>query len=526
MSQIKSLAKDTAIYGVSNIINKFLNYLLVPFYTYILQTTSEYGVITNLYSWMALVIVVLTYGMETGFFRFINKPENDANQVYSTTLCSLFTTSLLFALCVTIWQQPIASAMGYRDHADYIFYFGWIMAMDAFNTIPFAYLRYKNRPWRFAIIKFIGVLVNIGANLFFLLACPRIAQHSPQLIDWFYRPNYEVGYVCVSNLLTTIVTTLCLLPFVFEAKFNFSLSLLKQMLRYSLPLLILGIAGIMNQHLDKIMMPYLFDSVEEGNAQLGIYGACAKLAMVMMIFIQAFRYAYEPFVFAKNNSRNSVGAYSDATKYFTIFALLIIIGMVAYMDILRLIISPAYWSGLKVVPIILLSYLFEGIYFNLSIWYKLTDRTIWGAAFSLIGLTIIVVLNIVLVPKIGYMGCAWASLACFLTCMLLSYFVGQKKYPIPYDLKSMAVYFGITIVLLGIYYGCKYAFTQSDLMQHEMFGYTLKGYHISFLRADLANLLIGTCAVVAYLALLFKRDFPISSLPIVGKYFKNNQKQS
>ncbi len=521
MSEIKTLAKDTAIYGISNIVNKFLNYLLVPFYTYILATTAEYGIVTNLYSWMALVIVVLTYGMETGFFRFVNKEENNPNQVYCTTLCSLAATSLLFAAIVSIFHQPIASAMGYADHSDYIFYFGWIMAMDAFNTIPFAYLRYKKRPWKFAIIKFIGVLVNILANIFFLLLCPRIMQSAPQTIDWFYHEGYEVGYVCVSNLLSTIITSLCLLPTVLQAKFDFNSRLLRRMLRYSLPLLILGIAGIMNQHLDKIMMPYLFENAQEGNAQLGIYGACAKLAMVMMIFIQAFRYAYEPYVFAKNKDRNSVESYADATKFFAIFALLIIIGMVAYMDILRLIIAPAYWLGLKVVPIILFSYFFEGIYFNLSVWYKLTDRTIWGAVFSLIGLVIIVTLNIVLVPRIGYMGCAWASLACFLTCMLLSYIVGQKKYPIPYDLRSLCLYFGVTICLLGVYYGCRYWFTQTEIMQHQLFAYTLKGQHIAFLRADLMNLLVGTAILITYLALLFKRDFPTSSLPVVGKHFKN-----
>ena len=521
MSEIKSLVKDTAIYGGSNIVNKFLNYLLVPFYTYILQTTAEYGIITNLYSWMALVIVILTYGMETGFFRFVNKPENNPNQVYSTTLCSLAFTSLLFAIIVSVWHQPIASAMGYADHSDYIFYFGWIMAMDAFNTIPFAYLRHKNRPWHFAIIKFIGVLVNILANIFFLLVCPRLMQSAPHTIDWFYREGYEIGYVCISNLISTIVTTLCLLPTDLKAHFDFNPRLLRSMLRYSLPLLVLGIAGIMNQNLDKIMMPYLFSSAEEGNAQLGIYGACAKLAMIMMIFIQAFRYAYEPFVFSKHKDRNSVESYADATKYFAIFALLIIIGMIAYMDILRLIISPAYWEGLKVVPIILFSYFFEGIYFNLSVWYKLTDKTIYGAVFSLIGLVIIVVLNIVLVPRIGYMGCAWASLACFFTCMLLSYLIGQKKYPIPYDLKSIGLYLCTTILFILIYYTCRYAFSLSDLMQHQLFSYTLKGQHVSFLLADLSNLVVGTVVVIAYLAILLKRDFPAANIPIVGKFFRH-----
>lgn len=520
MSEIKSLAKDTAIYGVSNIVNKFLNYLLVPFYTYILQTTADYGVVTNLYSWMALVIVVLTYGMETGFFRFVNKDGNNPNQVYCTTLCSLALTSTLFVIIVSLWHQPIASAMGYADHSDYIFYFGWIMALDAFNTIPFAYLRYKNRPWRFAIIKFIGVLTNIAGNMFFLLLCPYLMKSSPEVVDWFYREGYEVGYVCLSNVLSTVVTFLCLIPFVCESKWDFNPRLLRQMLGYSLPLLILGIAGIMNQHLDKIMMPYLYDDPEVGNAELGIYGACAKLAMIMMIFIQAFRYAYEPFVFSKNKDRNSVGAFADATKYFTIFALLIIIGMVAYMDIIRLIIAPTYWKGLIVVPIILFSYLFEGIYFNLSVWYKLTDRTMWGAIFSLIGLGIIVTLNIVLVPRIGYMGCAIASIVCYFTCMMLSFIIGQKKYPIPYDLRSIGMYMCLTIALLGVYYCCKQWFAGTESMQHIVFSYTLKGNLIACTRADLMNIAVGTVCVVAYLLVVVKRDFALSNLPVVGKYFK------
>ena len=296
--QMKILAKETAIYGVSSIVGKFLNWLLVPLYTYVLQQQSDYGIVTNLYAWTALLLVILTYGMETGFFRFANKDGENAQTVYSTSLIALFTTSLLFAVACVVWQTPIASALGYPTHSEFIALLGIVVAMDAFASIPFAYLRYKKRPLHFAVLKLLFVFLNILFNLFFLVLCPKIQDWS--IISSWYNPDYGVGYVFVANILATGIQTLCLLPAIVEG-FRvvpghqtpdtgraFSWSLLQQMLRYSLPLLVLGVCGIMNQTLDRILFPFFYDGAD-AQAQLGIYGACFKVAMVMMMFTQAFR---------------------------------------------------------------------------------------------------------------------------------------------------------------------------------------------------------------------------------------------
>ncbi len=436
---MKSLVKDTAIYGVSSIVGRFLNWCLVPMYTYVLTSSAEYGIITNLYAWTALLLVILTYGMETGFFRFINKEKDRASTVYGTSLISLGFTSAVFALLIVLFREPVTQALGYGGHSEFITMMGIVVAIDAFTAIPFAYLRYKCRPMKFAAIKLIMIALNIIFNLFFLLACPAIYAKNPHLIEWFYNPNYGVGYILIANVISTSAVLLMLLPEIFEATFRFDKALLRKMLRYSLPLLVLGVAGIMNQTIDKIIFPYLYT---QGDAmqQLGIYGACFKVAMVMMMFTQAFRFAYEPFVFAQHKDKNSKEAYSDAMKFFVIFSLLIFLGMVFYLDILKRLISPNYWEGLKVVPVVLVSYLFQGVFFNLSLWYKLTDKTMFGAYFSLLGVIITVAINVAFVPLYGYMASAWASFACYFVIMLVSYFFGQKHFPIDYQLKKLGLY--------------------------------------------------------------------------------------
>ena len=453
---MKILAKETAIYGVSSIVGKFLNWLLVPLYTYVLQQQSDYGIVTNLYAWTALLLVILTYGMETGFFRFANKDGENAQTVYSTSLIALFTTSLLFAVACVVWQAPIASALGYPTHSEFIALLGIVVAMDAFASIPFAYLRYKKRPLQFAVLKLLFVFLNILFNLFFLVLCPKIQDWS--IISSWYNPDYGVGYVFVANILATGIQTLCLLPAIVEG-FRatpdsgriFSGNLLKQMLRYSLPLLVLGVCGIMNQTLDRILFPFFYDGAD-AQAQLGIYGACFKVAMVMMMFTQAFRYAYEPFVFAKHKDKKSVEAYADAMKYYIIFSYMILLGMIFYLDLLKFIIAPSYWEGLKIVPIVLWTYIFQGVYFNLSFWYKLTDKTQWGAYFSIIGVLITFALQAIFVPRIGYMASAASSTVCFFVLMLLSYLVGRKHLEIPYDLRRIGIYTGVVVVILAGYY--------------------------------------------------------------------------
>lgn len=480
---MKSLAKDTAIYGLSSIIGKFLNYLLVPLYTYKLENQADYGIVTNLYAWTALLLALLTYGMETGFFRFANRGDYDSKSVYRTAYFTLFSTSAFFAILVITLQQPIANVLGYADHSEFIAMMFATVAVDAFACIPFAYLRQQKRPLLFAGLKLLFVLLNIAFTVLFIVILRKT----------------DVFYVFLSNILATGVQTLCLLPLTLPRGGRFSWSILRAMLRYSLPLLILSVAGIMNQTLDRILFPYLYSGTD-GQTQLGIYGACFKVAMVMMMFTQAFRYAYEPFVFAKHKDRNSVEAYADGMKYYVIFSYMILLGVIFYLDIFKFIIDKSYWDGLLIVPVVLWTYVFQGIYFNLSFWYKLTDETKWGAYFSLIGLAITLAIQIVGVPLIGYWASCGSSLVCYLVIMLLSYFIGQKKAPIPYDLKKIGGYTLLTIVLLAVYYGSRYAL------------------HLHMWQ----SMVIGTILLAGYMGVVFKSDFPIKNYLYVLRNRRNN----
>jgi len=493
--QMKKLAKDTAIYGLSSIIGKFLNWCLVPLYTYVLPSSADYGIVTNLYAWTALLLVILTYGMETGFFRFANKSQEDPNKVYGTTLLSIGTTSLLFAVLCVIFSHPIANGMGYGNHPEFIAMLAVIVAMDAFDAIPFAYLRYKNRPIKFAALKLFMIFMNILFNIFFLVLCPIIAKKAPSLIDWFYNPNYGVGYIFVANLISTLSVTLALLPDIRTANFRFDSDLWKRMLQYSLPLLILGIAGILDQTVDKIIFPFLFEDKAYAASQLGIYGACFKISMVMMMFTQAFRYAYEPFIFAQYKDKDSKEAYAEAMKYFVIFSLLIFLGMVFYLDLLKFLIRSDYWEGLRVVPIVLFSYLFQGVFFNLSLWYKLTDKTYYGAIISIIGSVVVLTINILFVPIFSYMASAWASFACYFVMMLISYFLGQKYMPIKYDLKTMGIYSAIALTLYGI----------SLMIKTSSTG---------------LNLVFNTILLIFFVLYLIKHDLPLENIPVVNRLFK------
>lgn len=495
MTEMKNLAKQTAIYGVSSILGKFLNWCLVPLYTYVLASSAEYGIVTNLYAWTALLIVILTYGMETGFFRFINKKEEDATSVYSSSLICVASTSVLFALLSVVFSHPIADLLGYEAHPEYISLICLIVAMDAFGAIPFAYLRHQDKAFRFAVLKLIMIFINIFFNIFFLVICPKIYEATPSLISWFYNPDYGVGYVFISNFISTLGVTLLLIPQIREARFRVDFVLLKKILKYSLPLLVLGIAGIMNQTVDKIIFPYLMPDREIADSQLGIYGACFKIAMVMMVFTQAFRYAYEPFIFNQNKG-DKRGEYADAMKFFIIFSLLIFLGMMFYLDVLKYLIRSDYWEGLRIVPVILLSYLFQGVFFNLSLWYKLIDKTKYGAYFSLVGLFVTLFVNVLFVPKFGYLASAAASFLCYLIMMVISYFFGQKYYPISYDLKSIAFYFVVAMLLFAV----------SVISPVE-------GW-LKYVQ--------NTILLIAYLALIIRRDFPLSAIPLINRFIKKD----
>ena len=486
MANLKSLAKDTAIYGMSSIIGRFLNYLLVPLYTAKISAASGgYGVITNMYAYTALLMVILTYGMETTFFRFANKEGENAQRVYATTLTMVGTTSLLFVALVFLFLSPLSGLMGYADHPSYVWVMFTTVAIDAFQCIPFAYLRYKKRPLRFAALKLLFIGLNITLNIIYYLV----------------MGGTEVGYAFYINLVCTGSITFF---FWRELREGFSAgvgswaecrALMGRMLSYSWPILVLGIAGILNQTADKILFPYLYHGAD-AHAQLGIYGAASKIAMIMAMITQAFRYAYEPFVFGKAKERDNRDTYAQAMKYFLIFTLLAFLFVVGYIDILRFIIGRDYWEGLKVVPIVMAAEIMMGVYFNLSFWYKLIDKTVWGAYFSGIGCLVLVAINIIFVPRYGYMACAWAGFAGYGVAMTLSYIVGQRKYPIAYPIGRCLSYVALAVVLCV--------------------GMLLANKHLSMWLAVAANTLL----IAVFAVYLVKRDFPLRSLPVIGKHFK------
>ena len=498
MANLKSLAKETAIYGMSSIIGRFLNYLLVPLYTAKLSAASGgYGVITNVYALTAFMLVLLTYGMETGFFRFANKPGLNPTRVYSTILISVFSTSLLFFLLIYGNLNGVAGFLGYADHPEYIGIMAAVVALDAFQSIPFAWLRYKKKAIKFASLKLLFIVMSIGLNLLYFALLPKLYETHPEWVSSFYNPNVGVGYAFGINFVCTASITLLFWPELTGFRYVFDYRLWRQILSYSLPILILGLAGILNQTVDKIIFPFVYDGTEQAaRAQLGIYGAASKIAMIMAMLIQAFRYAYEPFVFGKSAEKDNRETYAQAMKYFIIFSLMAFLAVMCYMDLLRYIIAPSYWDGLRVVPIVMLAEIFMGIYFNLSFWYKLTDKTYYGALFSLAGCIVIVLMNILLVPIYGYMACAWAGVAGYGVCMLLSYFIGQREYPIHYDLHCIGRYTALVIILYFI----------STLVPTE-WNLWLRLY-------------INTVLMSIFVAYTVKKDFPLHQLPVVGKWFK------
>ena len=496
MANLKSLAKDTAIYGMSSILGRFLNYLLVPLYTSNISAASGgYGIITNLYAYTALLLVILTYGMETTFFRYANKTNEDPQKVYSSTLIMVGFTSLLFIVLVSIFLQPISGVMGYSDHSSYVWVMAATVSIDAFQCIPFAYLRYKKRPIKFAALKLLFIAFNIALNLLYFVVLPDLYKSYPDIIQHIYNPETGVGYAFYINLVCTASITFFFYKELTGFKYTFDKELAKRMLSYSWPILILGIAGILNQTADFILFPYLYKG-GQAHQQLGIYGAASKIAMIMAMITQAFRYAYEPFVFGKGNDKDNRETYAVAMKYFIIFTLLAFLVVMGYINILRHIIGRDYWEGLKVVPIVMAGTIMMGVYFNLSFWYKLIDKTIWGAYFSGIGCFVLILINIIFVPQYGYMACAWAGLIGYATAMTLSYFVGQKKYPINYPLKSIGIY-----VLIAIFFFIAITYSNE---------YLPKIYALA----------VNTLIIFAFVAHIIHHDLPLSSMPVIGKYFR------
>ena len=394
MGKLKTIFKDTAIYGLSSIIGRFLNYLLVPLYTAQFSAASgAYGIITNVYAYVALVMVLLTFGMETTYFRFTNKTHTDSQTVYGTTLISVGTVSLLFAVIVMLFLDPISRLMHYGNHPSYVGVMAITVAIDAFLCIPFAHLRQQKKALKFAALKLLNIAMSILLNL----------------IYFYWMDGKDVGYVFYINLVCTAMLAVCLITEYTGFRWKLDTKLLRTMLSYSWPILIFGIAGILNQTADKMLFPYIYEG-SDMRQQLGIYGACSKIAMIMAMITQAFRFAYEPIVFAGVKDKDQHEMYVQAMKYFIIFTLLAFLLVVGYMDILKYIVrNEDYWVGLDVVPIVMAAEIMMGIYFNLSFWYKIIDKTIWGAVFSGIGCVALLAVNIIFVPTYGYMACAWGG---------------------------------------------------------------------------------------------------------------------
>ena len=481
MGKLQTIFKDTAIYGLSSIIGRFLNYLLMPLYTAQFSAASGgYGIITNIYAYVALMLVLLTFGMETTYFRFTNKTHTDSETVYGTTLITVGAVSLLFAIVVLLQLTPISMLMGYGDHPEYVGIMAVTVAIDAFLCIPFAHLRQQRKAIKFAALKLLNIMVTILLNL----------------IYFYWMDGKEVGYVFYINLVSTVMLAFCLITEYTGFRWKLDTTLLRSMLSYSWPILIMGIAGILNQTADKMLFPYIYEG-SDMRTQLGIYGACSKIAMIMAMITQAFRFAYEPIVFAGVKDKDQHEMYTKAMKYLIIFTLLAFLLVVGYLDLLKYIVrNEDYWVGLKVVPIVMAAEIMMGIYFNLSFWYKIIDKTIWGTVFSGIGCIVLIVVNIIFVPKYGYMACAWGGFAGYGVAMLVSYFVGQKYYPLKYPLKDIAVYVVIAVVL------------------------TLAMFKVHDDQPMWLSLTVNTLLIALFVAYIVKRDFPLGKLPVIGKYFK------
>ena len=481
MANLKSLAKDTAIYGLSSIVGRFLNYLLVPLYTYYMpHDTGDYGISTNIYAYTALILVLLTFGMETTLFRFANDDRSKPDTVFSTVMAVVGSLTLMFLLLIFGFIGPISEALGYSEHPDYLLMMAVVVALDALQAIPFSYLRFQKRAIRFASLKMLFILLNITLNVIYFVLLGKTS----------------VFYVFFINLLCTGLITFFFVPDLCRIKWKFDGQLLRRMLSYSWPILILGIAGILNQVADKIIFPLVYPDEEQANVLLGDYGSCVKIAMIMAMITQAFRYAYEPIVFAKSKDADKTEYYAAAMKYFLIFTLLAFLCVVGWMPLLQYIIGANYREGLGVVPIVMAAEIMMGVYFNLSFWYKLIDKTIYGAWFSLTGCLVLFAVNIIFIPQYSYWACAWGGVAGYGTAMVLSYFVGQKKNPIPYPMKDIAIYVIATAVLYAV----------------------MKLLPASW--PAILTLAVNTLLILLFTALIVKKDLPLSSLPIIGKKFK------
>lgn len=451
MSLYKSLFKQTTIYGLATVVPRMFSFILLPLYVSYLNTASDYGEITVIFSYLVFMNVILSYGMETSFFRFYSSEEKKQTVIQTSTI-SIFWSSVGFLILALLTQNTIANLI--KVDIEYITYIIWILFLDALVVIPFSKLRIKQRPIRFAFIKILNTLINLGLNIFFLVFLPKLAHQNPDSVfSLIYVEDFQVGYIFVSNLIASLLTFLYFLPDYIKLNWAFDSELWKRMMKYSLPVLVAGIAFAINEHFDKILLDYILPE-DIAQHEVGIYGACYKLGLFMVLFATAFRLGIEPFFFSYAKNENAPKTYANITKYFVIFGSLILLVVIVFSDILKQIMIPneVYWDGMIVVPLIILANFFLGIYHNLSVWYKLTDKTKMGAYISIVGAILTLVLNFILIPKYSYMGSAIATLVAYGTMMIISYILGKKYYYIPYDMTKIGIYLGVSILLSYIYF--------------------------------------------------------------------------
>ena len=451
MSSIKKLAGQTIWYGLSSIAARFISYLLVPYLTYKF-TESAYGEMSIVYSFIPFLNVIVSHGMETAYFRFGTK-ENE-EKIYHTSSFSMFMVTIVVLIGLIYWSLPIAQLLQITAHPEYITLMAWVVGLDALTTIPFSRLRLQEKPKKFAVIKIGGIVSNIAATYFFISILPQYLQtHTNSILASIYKPEWSVGYILVAGIVQNVFVLLLLKKEISALRFSFDFGLWKEMMMYALPLILVGLGGMVNETLDRIMLGWWAPggSPEANKAIVGIYSACYKLSILITISVQAFRMGAEPFFFKQSSSDNAQKTYARVMKFFVITLCIMFLMVALYLDVWKEFIrNPAMYVGLKVVPILLLANIFLGIYYNLSIWYKLSNKTMAGAWITLLGALITIAINYLAIPYFGFMASAWATFFCYGTMMVVSYKWGQKVYPIPYATKKLIAYFVICLLVYGM----------------------------------------------------------------------------
>jgi O-antigen/teichoic acid export membrane protein len=505
LSALKKLAGQTAIYGFSNIFSRLLNYLLVPYYTSLLLP-GEYGSVGILYGVCTFLFAFYTYGMETSFFRFSQRKE-DQNTVLSTTSISVIITTIFFTLLLLESRHSIAGWITFPDHPEYITYLAGILFFDSLAVIPFARLRLADRPVKYASIKIIGIIVNIVFNIFFLSVCPLLLKHHHDWVLLFYNPYLSVGYIFIANILSSFITWVLLWKEFFHIRWKFNFKLWLTIMEYSLPLIIVGFAGMVNETMDRawFLPHYLPFSHQHNDFLIGIYNANYKLSILITLFIQAFRLGAEPFFFQYAAEKNAKILYARVLKYFVMIVSIMFLAVAMYLNIWKLFIrSPVYWQGLYVVPILLMANMFLGIYYNLTIWFKLTDKTRVGAYITIFIALLAFALNYWWIPFWGYFGSALATMICYFVQMMICYILGKKYYPIPYAVKKI-----VSVMLLAfLIYGVYWFINKQFISPHDP--YALNWY----------SLLLATSLLLGYIFFLYQIEKPYLkniSLPFWGK---------